>query len=257
LHADQLANISLEITNGSGNPSIWPMPQCMAIAGRASACVIRAADERLSTYHCSFVKTANGLWVLDLLSEGGTRVNGELARAARLRDGDIVRAGPVTVVVRADSAPIPPSVATYSAESSAMISLPHHQPAEPPHSELAALPETIKETVTAMVTPMHDLMKQFQECLLVMSKMFTNVQEQQLAMARDQFSEFQLAARDFARLIGNSVGAFAEELSLSSPIARGCCCSTQPTAASDPPPPKPLAASAANGLPMPAWLTSA
>lgn len=253
----ELANVSLEIATGNGNPSIWPMPQCIAIAGRASACAIRAADERLSTFHCSFIKTANGVWVVDLLSEGGTRVNGALARAARLRDGDIVRAGPLTVVVRTDTVPVSVSMSTYSSESSAVISLPN-QPAEAA-SALATLPETIKESVTAMVTPMHDLMRQFQECLMVMSKMFTSVQEQQLALARSQLSEFQQAARELREIRSEIAAAPFAEGTPEPPFAELPPPETQPAPAttpstngqrphSSPPPPKPLTTAAASEL---------
>ena len=262
----QLASISLEIATHTTNPTIWPMPQCIALAGRASSCSIRAADERLSSYHCSFVKTASGLWIVDLLSEGGTRINGELARAARLRDADIVRAGPLTVVVRSEMMAVANSMVSYSGGSAALISLPN-PPVEPP-APPGVVPETIKETVAAMVTPMHDLMRQFQECLLVMSKMFTSVQEQQLALARDQLSEFQKAARELREIRSEIAAApFAEgapeppfadlppppETQLP-PAATPSTNGQRPT--SSPPPPKPLPASAANELANAhAWLT--
>src|SRR4051812_27547589 len=152
----RLAPISLEVSTGSGGPAVWTMPQWVALAGRAGTCAIRAADEKLSPYHCAFVKGPEGLWVIDLLSEGGTRVNGESARAARLKDGDLVRAGALAVLVRADGlAPGPALSASQYGVSSALIDLAPSQAVAP-----AGGAGPGGEAISAAVGPLNDLMRQ-------------------------------------------------------------------------------------------------
>jgi hypothetical protein len=54
----------------------------------------------VSRYHCSFLLTAEGVWVIDLLSREGTYVNGQRVKWACLRDGDRVELGKVLVLPR-------------------------------------------------------------------------------------------------------------------------------------------------------------
>lgn len=94
--------------------------------------MIRAADEALSAHHCAFVKTANTLWVIDLLSATWTRVNGEVVRAARLKDGDLVRVGGMSVVVRAGADGHPSDLPGTSAVV-ALTPVPAYPAAAPAH----------------------------------------------------------------------------------------------------------------------------
>ena len=121
----------------------------------AGVCVVRAADEGLLPHHCAFVKTAPDLWLVDLLTDGRTRVNGEVARAARLRDSDLVRAGSMSVVVRAGyRAPAP-----LASQPEALAVVPHVAP-PPAYTEFS--PAGLTESVTAVVAPLHEMMRQFQ-----------------------------------------------------------------------------------------------
>ncbi|HKB05138.1 MAG TPA: FHA domain-containing protein [Gemmataceae bacterium] len=231
----RLAPVSLEVATGSAPPAVWPMPQWVALAGRAGVCAIRAADEHLSPYHCAFIKVGDGLWVIDLLSEGGTKVNGESARAARLKDGDLIRAGSLTVLVRADG-PAPTMPASQFGTTSALIEL---TPAQ------VAQPAAVADSVYAAVSPLHDLMRQFQECLVVMTKMFTTLQQEQMALARDQMNEFREAAREFREMRSEISNApFAE----SAPDRASETTRLSPPRLSEPPRPKPLDPAAATEL---------
>lgn len=65
----------------------------VTLAGRSKFCNIRLHDDGVSRVHCSFILTGRGLWIVDLLGRGGTRVNGSRIESVRLEDGDRVRIG--------------------------------------------------------------------------------------------------------------------------------------------------------------------
>lgn len=225
----QLSDLALEIDPGTGRPTVWPMAQWFALAGRGGACLIRAADEGLLPHHCAFIKTAADLWLVDLSIDGRTRVNGDVARAARLKDGDLVRAGPVSVVVRAGFRAPPPAPGTDG-----VVAL-------PPAPVVAAWPA---DAAAAAVAPLHDMMRQFQECLVVMARMFAGLQQEQSALARDQLAELQRAAQDLRD---------TREALTAAPFAEGVL----PPPPAAPPAPKPLAAGAASELAdAHAWLVN-
>jgi len=73
-----LPQVSLEFENGQigGEKKAWPIENSITLLGRRSCCDIRFADEGVSRVHASLVLTSEGLWIVDLLGRGGTRVNG-------------------------------------------------------------------------------------------------------------------------------------------------------------------------------------
>lgn len=224
---DELADFALEIDSGNGRPTIWPMLQWLALAGRGGACVIRAADQRLSPFHCAFVKTANQLFLIDLLSEGRTRVNGTVARAARLKDGDLVRVGAVSVVVQTGSnspmggemvASLPPATVRMDQQMQSYQGY------------------TLAESVTGVVAPIHEILRQFQECMTVMARMFTTLQQEQSALAREQMAELQRATRELRESRAELANSpFAEIVPM--PMTPDVPATSGPSA---PPVPKPL-----------------
>ncbi|HVK10066.1 MAG TPA: FHA domain-containing protein [Gemmataceae bacterium] len=228
-----LADLALEVDPGTGRPTVYPMPHWVALAGRAGVCAVRAADDELLPHHCAFVKTGEDLFVVDLSADRRTRVNGAVARAARLRDGDLVRAGSMSVVVRAGyTTPAPP------AASKALVVVP---PADP---FPGLTPAVLTESVAAAVSPLNEMMRQFQECMTVMARMFATIQQEQAAVAREQLAEFQAATRELrAARAAMAEAPFAE----AAPVpAAGP--DRPPPEHSAPPPPKPLTPGAAGDL---------
>jgi pSer/pThr/pTyr-binding forkhead associated (FHA) protein len=68
------------------------------VVGRAPDCDLPLATDQVSREHASFTRRADGVFVRDLGSKngvrlGGVRVDGE----ARVRDGDVVELGPITL----------------------------------------------------------------------------------------------------------------------------------------------------------------
>jgi predicted component of type VI protein secretion system len=70
------------------------------LIGRAETCDVRPLGEEVSRKHCEIVLEADGLTVVDCGSRNGTFVNGaKIAAKVTVKDGDIIRVGPLEVKV--------------------------------------------------------------------------------------------------------------------------------------------------------------
>jgi pSer/pThr/pTyr-binding forkhead associated (FHA) protein len=83
----------------------WEMAGLLALAGRTEDCQFLLNDDSISRTHASLVRTPLGTWVVDLGSREGVHVNGTRVRWAWLADGDLVRFGLFTMVLRYDRPP--------------------------------------------------------------------------------------------------------------------------------------------------------
>ena len=97
---------SLELPIRIGeNPSTWTIGSRLSLIGRSAECQLVLTDNSISTYHASLVRTPLGIWVVDLLSREGVWVNGTRVRWAWLDDGDTMRIGRFTFILRYRSLP--------------------------------------------------------------------------------------------------------------------------------------------------------
>jgi pSer/pThr/pTyr-binding forkhead associated (FHA) protein len=98
---DLFPRASLESPIRMGNtPTLWPIDGLISIAGRSELCKLFLTDDSASRFHACLVRTPLGVWVIDLLAREGTHVNGERVRWAWLDEGDKLRIGSFTFVVR-------------------------------------------------------------------------------------------------------------------------------------------------------------
>ncbi len=81
------------------------MDSLQALVGRADQCQLVLTDSSVSRQHASLVRTPMGLWVVDLLAREGVHVNGTRVRWAWLAEGDAVRVGLFTLIVRYENPP--------------------------------------------------------------------------------------------------------------------------------------------------------
>ena len=161
---------ALELLNEPDATRVRPLTNEVTLVGRASACAFRGYGPKLAAHHCAFVKAGGCLWVVDLRSGRGTRVNGRPVRAARLRDGDLIEAGEWTAVPR-----------PATAASEALV------PAGPAPTD----------AVAQVFAPFGQMMDQFQQCVLMMGQMFRAMQQEHLSLVRDQVVQL----RDVARVM--------------------------------------------------------
>jgi pSer/pThr/pTyr-binding forkhead associated (FHA) protein len=62
--------------------------RALLLVGRHPSCDVRLNSCRVSRIHCCLSRERNEIFVRDLVSTNGTRINGHQAETGRLRDGD-------------------------------------------------------------------------------------------------------------------------------------------------------------------------
>jgi pSer/pThr/pTyr-binding forkhead associated (FHA) protein len=87
---------------GGDPPSSWGLCCVLTLVGTAAGCGIRLQDSSVSRYHGGLLRTATGIWVIDLLGRNGIAVNGMSVRYARLVEGDQLRIGRFVASLRDD-----------------------------------------------------------------------------------------------------------------------------------------------------------
>ena len=85
--------LSFELSHRSVRLSRCEFNGGLALAGSAADCEVRLIDPSVASYHCALVPTPNGVWVVDLMGQGGIRVNGHEVSYARLIEGDSLQLG--------------------------------------------------------------------------------------------------------------------------------------------------------------------
>ena len=86
--------MNLVIEDEAGTRSIVPFASDSIVVGRGGEVTFRLTDRNVSRRHARFVRQSGAVFVEDLGSLTGTRVNGErITGRRRLREGDLVLAG--------------------------------------------------------------------------------------------------------------------------------------------------------------------
>jgi pSer/pThr/pTyr-binding forkhead associated (FHA) protein len=93
---------SLELTRGpSPGKRELPPPEATWVIGRGDDATWVILDEDLSREHIEITRAWDGVWIRDLGSKNGTRVNGErIDGRVALRDGATIEAGNCELVFR-------------------------------------------------------------------------------------------------------------------------------------------------------------
>jgi len=87
------SGLFLDFHDGDRPPRRWAAGRDVTIIGSGSTAKISLVHSSVSKCHCAVVRAGHALWVVDLLSEEGTTVNGKLAGIARLESGDRLQVG--------------------------------------------------------------------------------------------------------------------------------------------------------------------
>jgi pSer/pThr/pTyr-binding forkhead associated (FHA) protein len=88
-----------------GRSATWAPEGLLALVGRSDRCQLVLSDNNISHYHAALIRTPLGLWIIDLVAREGVYVNEMRVRWAWLADGDQVRMGPFTTVLRYETPP--------------------------------------------------------------------------------------------------------------------------------------------------------
>ncbi|MBL8792521.1 MAG: FHA domain-containing protein [Planctomycetia bacterium] len=96
--------ISLIVTQGSNKGKGIPVSKSEFCIGRDPKCHLRPASQAVSKRHCLIHIRDDQIFVEDLKSTNGTFVNEDQVQGEReLKDGDLLKVGPLEFVVKTDS----------------------------------------------------------------------------------------------------------------------------------------------------------
>ncbi|MFO0953206.1 MAG: FHA domain-containing protein [Isosphaeraceae bacterium] len=235
-----LPKVALEFQSRSSGHSIWRMNPLLALVGSSARCKVRLLDTNVSKLHCALVRTADGLWVVDLLGRGGITVNGASIRCARLNANDLLGLGQVTVRTSFEAAgadgsavPIPwqpPTPTTPSFTRPAPAWSPP-VPSEPlmPQSFPTNLPATFDPAGPAGALSQNEpalslllghfgqmqqqMLDQFQQTMMMMVQMFGGMHREQMGLMREELDRLRELNSEMAsikaELAARPAGGFA------------------------------------------------
>lgn len=83
----------LDFLNVGDDVRRWTASRSLILIGQSEPCKVRLGDASVSRVHCGIVRTPRRLWVVDLLSDEGTLVEGRAVAAARLDNGSELQVG--------------------------------------------------------------------------------------------------------------------------------------------------------------------
>jgi pSer/pThr/pTyr-binding forkhead associated (FHA) protein len=216
---EALPAIALTCSSHVGSRSVWSMRTIMALIGTTPPCAVRLHGEKASRIDCSLVRTPKGVWLVGLLGRGQPRVNGVAVRHARLNDGDQLDVGDFRLHVQLQPAGVnPPAVPALSPAPDPSNEANHVVPA--PRTPVAGIALTTTEAAslglpsTAMAARLvglvphaleasavptmgllnqfgalqQQMFDQFQQALLVMSQMFSDLHQEQTRVIHEELT---------------------------------------------------------------------
>jgi hypothetical protein len=190
--------VTLEIDNGRGLQVRWRMNRVLVLAGRDPGCQVRLAGADVAGVHCSLLLTPLGVWVVDLLSDHGTLLNGKRVRWACLADGDRLQLGSFLVRPRYDwdGAPAPeqstPAAQVGPTRSDIALS--------PPVARAPAGDARMLAVLGQVNSMQQEMFEQFHQTLLLVVQAFGDMQRQQTGSIRAELEEMRRLTREIDQL---------------------------------------------------------
>lgn len=89
----KLPKVKLKFLNGRSETVEWQVNRVLSFVGSSKYNKISLADQQIEPIHCYLLLTPTGLWIVDMLTENGTWVNGRPIRLTRLHHKDEVQVG--------------------------------------------------------------------------------------------------------------------------------------------------------------------
>lgn len=202
--------------------------QELTLIGRAPECRLQIRDDSISRYHAVLVRLSTGLWVVDLASRDGLRVNGARVRWSELVDGDHLHIGRYRLrVLVGESAARDPQGGTNADSGSAENLIPLLPPDQFPailtgagvpaagrdptvgiqsilegHSpDQVAIAEALLQPLVQQFGQMQQQMfDQFHETMLSMFQMFGSLHRDQIGLVRAELDRIRLLGDELKSL---------------------------------------------------------
>ncbi len=192
---DSLPKAAVRFLNGKSLNSAWVVNRAVTFVGRAAGCKISLAADDVAPYHCYFVLTPAGLWVVDLLSPNPVRVNNEPVRYALLEPGDRLTVGRFRLGVD-----YPDRATAAAVAATATIAAPRPDPAPAEPATTAALVPRAAPAPVAdpAMTPLvqqfaaaqSQMLEQFQVSMAKVLTMFGELHREQVSTLQTELARF-------------------------------------------------------------------
>jgi pSer/pThr/pTyr-binding forkhead associated (FHA) protein len=246
--SDRLSKVTLGFPDVTPGPVSWPPRRVLTLIGRSTRCQLKIPDETVSLFHCALLRTSQGVWVVDLLSRDGTRLNGALVRWGRLSDGDLLRISRYRMRVQYDEGSNPSeadlpaldrSIRGPSGEGLALPPLPLERfpalfpgasvPADAPSPlpsvagrssvGLTALEPTIGPILAEFGQMQRQMFDQFQQAMMMMFQMFGKMHQEQIGLVREELDRIRQLNQEIQEL-KTLLGSGTERARPASPAGR-------------------------------------
>jgi pSer/pThr/pTyr-binding forkhead associated (FHA) protein len=233
------AALELPVRAGAGSGT-WAIDGMLALVGRSDRCQLVLSDDSISRFHASLVRTPQGMWVIDLVAREGVYVNGVRVRWAWLEDGDAIRIGRFTFVLRYETPPAEIRRSDVPLESGAglvasvfkdtsllsnpsdggrnslalravrrardVIKAEPYRPGSAPAAQIGSSQPEWSGSLSGGMSPLAmwqqqmQLMEAFHNDMIMMVQMFMVMHREQLASVREEFERVQQLTRELSVL---------------------------------------------------------
>lgn len=213
----ELADVTVEFLNGPSESKAWPIHRVLSLIGTARRCKFRLADRSVEPFHCTLLRTPQGLFVVDLLGGEGIKVNDIPVRSAHIKDEGLIQVGRYLIRVRCRVPEVDPGREFSSRPNpgvmvqAAGIGLPATLPLYPlaghsmtPRTEVMPygggvsypVPVERNEIAETLLVPLvsqfgemqQQMFDQFQQTMSMLVQMFGKMHESQMELVRQEFS---------------------------------------------------------------------
>jgi pSer/pThr/pTyr-binding forkhead associated (FHA) protein len=198
--------VVLEFTNDARVPGHCRLNRSLTLVGRLPGCKLQLPDASVSRYHCSLVHTAQGVWVVDLLSRQGTIVNGEPVRWAPLEDGASLRVGCYQIRLWFETPPPEDLVPGPARQVETTSCLPVAVPGPGPFLRMPAPRGAMQEgglllpIINQFNLMQQQLADQFHQTMLMMAQMFGRMHQEQTQLLREELDQVHRLTRELQGL---------------------------------------------------------
>lgn len=186
--------LSLLLSHRSVRRSRAELPEGLSLVGSAADCAVRLLDTGVSAYHCSLANLPDGVWVVDLLGQGGVRANGHEVGYARLVAGDTLQVGHSEIRLGGD----PDDWPAAAPEPAAL----------PAVDEPALLGDRATDLVERIVTPLvsqvglvqRQMVDELNQARAMMFETFSSLHQEQSAYLNRELEQLRQLSQDLHAL---------------------------------------------------------
>jgi FHA domain len=195
---EPLPRVVLKFAGPAGMRQRGELDRPLALVGRSARCQIRLDDPGVSRAAAALVRTPVGVWVVDLLSRRGIRVNGHTCREARLEDGDVVDLGSWSMRVLFGPG-VPASASPAGPLALAPGPIPFPPALDVPGGEL--FPEYVLGTLLDRGEPPPGFASApFGQALLMLVRLLGDVHRDHLELVRSELEQIRRLSNDISAI---------------------------------------------------------